>query len=419
MGAIQRSMARASFRPRLRGCGPYPDWREFTVMKPLPRLEYSGAVDGDGHVLEPPDLWQNYLDPIFRSRAPTVRADASGLEFLEIDGEVSKLVRNGMPAGLGAMDRVAGHVYERDVVTGLKYVDQAPLGAMDPKERIERLDMENIERVFLYPTLTLFWVAECEDEDYTQACLRAYNRWIVDFCADSAGRLLPMAQLSLGDPEAAERELRRAAEDGVAGFFVPPFQWTRKPLGDSAHDRVFAAAQESGLPLGIHPSLEPKWTAPGRFGNYTSGKYGFFLNVTAADAVRHAFTSLFQYGVFEKFPALRILLLESGAGWVGYWLDRMDTVYASPQGFRVRELLPEKPSFYFRRQCWISGDPDETSLANIIALVGADRFFWASDFPHPDHPPDYIPELERLTRALPEFAREGFLGANVLRAFGI
>ena len=387
-------------------------------MKPLPRLSFSGAVDGDGHVLEPPDLWLEYLEPAYRHRAPTIRTDDAGLEFLEIDGAVSKIVRGGMPAGLGAMDRVAGHVYEREVVTGLKYVDEAPLGAMDPGERIERLDLENIERAFLYPTLTLFWIAECEDEDLNQACLRAYNRWIVDFCADSGDRLLPVAQISLGDPEAAEREVRRVAEEGVAGVFVPPFQWTRKPLGDPAHDRVFAAAQECELPLGIHPSLEPKWTAPGRFGDYTSGKYGFFLNVTSADAVRHAFTSLFQYGVFEKFPTLRIVILESGAGWVGYWLDRMDTVYASPQGFRTRALLAEKPSFYFRRQCWISADPDETSLAGIIPRVGADRFFWASDFPHPDHPPDYVPELERLTRDLPESAREGFLGANVLRAFG-
>ncbi|MFP8879966.1 MAG: amidohydrolase family protein, partial [Myxococcota bacterium] len=362
-------------------------------MKPLPRLSFSGAVDGDGHVLEPPDLWQRYLEPGFRDRAPTIRPDDNGLEYLEIDGRASKIVRGGMPAGLGMMDRVGGYIYEREAKTGLKYVDEAPLGAMDPQERVARLDMENIARVFVYPTLSLFWIAECEDEELTQAYLRAYNRWIVDFCSDSAGRLIPVAQLSLGDPEAAERELRRVASDGVAGVFVPPFQWSRKPLGDPAHHRLFAAAEECGLPIGIHPSLEPKWTAPGRFGEYTSGKYAFFLNVTAADGVRHAFTSLFQYGVFEKFPKLRVVVLESGAGWVGYWLDRMDAVYASPQGISTRQLMPEKPSLYFRRQCWISGDPDETSLAAIIPIVGADRFFWASDFPHPDHPTEYVPEV--------------------------
>ena len=388
-------------------------------MKPLPRLEFSGAIDGDGHVLEPPDLWERYLESEFRDRAPRIRRDDQGLEYLEVDGQPSKIVRRGMPAGLGAMDRVGGYVYERKAETGLKYVDEAPLGAMDARERMHRLDMENLARAFLYPTLTLFWIAECADTSLTQAILRAYNRWIVDFCSDSGGRLIPVAQLSLDDPEAAEREVLRVAREGVAGVFVPPFQWTRKPLGDPAHDRVFRAAEACGLPLGIHPSLEPKWTAPGRFGEYTSGRYSFFLNVTSADAVRHEFTSLFQYGVFEKFPELRIVVLESGAGWIGYWLDRMDTVYASPQGVPARQVLSEKPSFYFRRQCWISGDPDETSLAQIIPSVGADRFFWASDFPHPDHPTEYIAELTRLTRDLPASAREGFLGTNVLRAFGI
>ena len=109
-------------------------------MKPLPRLPFDGAVDGDGHVLEPPDLWQRLLEARYRSRAPTIRTDDAGLEYLEIDGRPSKIVRGGMPAGLGAMDRVGGYVYEREARTGLKYVDEAALGAMDPAERLERLD---------------------------------------------------------------------------------------------------------------------------------------------------------------------------------------------------------------------------------------------------------------------------------------
>ncbi len=388
-------------------------------MKQLPRLEFDGGVDGDGHVLEPPDLWERYLEPRYRSRALRIRKDDEGKEFLEIDGKPSKLVRKGMPAGLGAMDRVGGIIYEREAKTGLDYVDMAPLGAMDPNERIQRLDQENLERSFLYPTLSVLWLAECPDEELTQAYVRAYNRWIVDFCADSNGRLIPIAQLSLGDPGAAEEELRRAGRDGVKGVFVPPFARTRRALGHRDHHRVFAAAEELGLPLGIHPSFEPKWAAPGRFGEMTSARFSFFLNVIAPDAVRHAFTSLFQYGVFALFPELRVVVLESGASWIGYWLDRMDAVYASPQGMLVRKLLEEKPSFYFRRQCWISGDPDETTLSAVIPLVGEDRFFWASDFPHPDHPPEYVPEVARIVRELPESARAGFLGRNVLRAYGI
>jgi predicted TIM-barrel fold metal-dependent hydrolase len=388
-------------------------------MKELPRLAHAGGVDGDGHVLEPPDLWERYLEPRLRPRALRIRADAQGLEYLEIDGRPSKLVRRGMPGGLGAMDRVGGIVFERERKTGSAYVDQAPLGAMDAAERLERLDRENLERAFLYPTLGVLWVAECEDEELTQAYLRAYNRWIVDFCADSGGRLIPIAQLSLGDPAAAEEELRRAAADGVRGVWVPPFAWTRLPLGHPDHARIFAACEELGLPLGIHPSFEPKWAAPGRFGEYTSAAHSFFLNTTAPDAVRHAFTSLFEYGVPERFPGLRIVVLESGASWIGYWLDRMDAVWTSPQGFATRRVLPEKPSHYFRRSCWIAGDPDEKTLSAVIPRVGEDRFFWASDFPHPDHPPEYVPEVERIVAELPESARAGFLGRNVLRAYGI
>ena len=53
-----------------------------------------------------------------------------------------------------------------------------------------------------------------------------------------------------------------------------------------------------------------------------------------------------------------------------------------------------------------------------MSLVGEDRFFWASDFPHPDHPPDYITHLMRLVEPMPELTRQKLLGQNVLRAYG-
>ena len=164
-----------------------------------------------------------------------------------------------------------------------------------------------------------------------------------------------------------------------------------------SHDVVFAAAQDLGVPFAIHPTFEPQWTKGARMGDWENVKQLRLLaSVTASDGVRHQFTSLFDYGVFDRFPRLKVLVLESGGGWIGYWLDRMDTTWESPQGNLARQVLPEKPGAYFRRQCWISADPDETALPGVMEVVGADRFFWASDFPHPDHPPEYIPNLEGL-----------------------
>ncbi len=383
----------------------------------LHRLPYDGAIDADGHVLEPPDLWDRYLEPAYRDRPLGVRKGPDGLEYLEIAGKPSKMVRKNLPAGLGAMDLVGNIPPPPRAPTGLKYLDNAGLGAWDAKERLERLDRENLAIGILYPTLGVLWEAECEDLELAQAYTRAYNRWIVDFCRDGGGRLVPIAHLSLGIPEEAERELERAARDGVKGIFIAPFVMTKKPPGHPDHDRVFRRAEEIGLPIGIHPGFEPFWAAPGRFGRMSDASLAFLINVTAPDAVRHAFTSLFQFGVFDKFPRLKVVVLESGAGWIGYWLERMDAVYASPLGRGVP--LKEKPSFYFQRQCWISCDPDERSLVGVIPLVGERRFFWASDFPHPDHPPEYVKELAELVELLPSTARWPLLGDNVREAYGL
>ena len=235
--------------------------------------------------------------------------------------------------------------------------------------------------------------------------------------ADSNGRLLPIAHIPFGIPELAEQELRRTAKDGIKGFYSAPFIWSRKIHGHPDHHRIFAAAQELGLPFGLHPSFEPHWAAPTRFGLMTGRDTAFFQNVALGNVIREGFTSLFQYGVFDKFPTLQVVILEIGAGWIGYWLDRMDAVYESPIGKSVP--LKEKPSFYFKRQCWVSGDPDERSLAGVIPFVGEDRFFWASDFPHADHPPKYIPNLLELVNLLPASARPKILGQNVLQCYGL
>ena len=103
----------------------------------------------------------------------------------------------------------------------------------------------------------------------------------------------------------------------------------------------------------------------------------------ASDGVRHQFTTLFDYGVFDKFPSLKVLVLESGGGWIGYWLDRIDAVYGHTFiGERVP--LEHKPSDYFRERIWISCDPDERTIPSLAERFGVDRFLWASDFPLPD-----------------------------------
>jgi hypothetical protein len=84
-----------------------------------------------------------------------------------------------------------------------------------------------------------------------------------------------------------------------------------------------------------------------------------------------------------------------------------------------RTKLKHKPSDYFRRQCFISCDPDERTVPALMQLYGADRFFWASDYPHPDHTGDYLQALEHMAASLAPASRAALLGQNVRTAFGI
>ena len=377
-------------------------------MHATKQLSHPGAVDADGHILEPPDLWERYIDPQFRDRALRFIIDDNGLEALEIGGKPSIMSRRGFPSTLGAMGDPDLRAIQLDPER--TYLDEAPFGSMDPGERDQVLDAEGIDAVVLYTTVGLLWEAELEDADLSQAYTRAYNRWICEFCAGDP-RLIPTAHLSLSDPEAAARELERAVGEGAKGAYVAPFTHDARPLGHPSNDPVFAAAQDLGVPFAIHPTFEPQWTKGARMGAWENVRQlRLTASVTASDGVRQQFTTLFDYGIFDKFPRLKVVVLESGGGWIGYWLDRMDAIYGHTFIGR-RVPLEHKPSDYFRDRCWISCDPDERTIPALIERFG-DRFMWASDFPHADHTPEYIGDLDELAAAVPAEHRAPFLGEN-------
>ena len=98
-----------------------------------------------------------------------------------------------------------------------RYADNMPFGSADPQERLSLLEQENLECSLLYPTIGLLWEVELTDPELSLAYCRAYNRWIADFCRDSGGRLVPIAQLTLLDVEGSAAELERAVKDGCKG----------------------------------------------------------------------------------------------------------------------------------------------------------------------------------------------------------
>ncbi len=375
------------------------------------RFPFDGTIDGDGHVLEPEWLWREYLEERYRDRALCIRTDADGLEYLELDGRPSERTTKGVLGLLGAMGDLS-------VKRGpdRRYMDHIPFGAGDPQERLELLDKENLRKALLYPTIGLLWECEVDDPKITVAYQRAYNRWIADFCRTSVGRLVPIAHLSLIDVEAAVSELERAVTDGCRGAWVAPFNHNRKPHGHPDHDALYAKCCELDVPIAIHPTYEPVWAIPTRF-RHMGREREYFYNVMARQGSQQAFLSFFTMGTLERFPSLKLGVLEVGCGWIGSFLDRMDAVYQTISSKGVGIKRP--PSEYFRRQCFISADPDETAAPYIIDHVGADCFMWATDYPHPDHPGTWVRALERFVKPLSEETRVKVLGGNVTRLYGL
>ena len=221
----------------------------------LKKFPYSGAIDADGHILEPADVWEKYIDPQYRDQAIRVRTGSDGLEILELDGRPSKYMQPGGLAGFGGMGK--SHE-EMGPSPDRTYMGEAPFGSMDPTQRLERMDQEGLEKAIVYPSLGLLWeTEEVEDFGLQAAFARAYNRWVEDFCSGTNGRLVPIAHISMGDPQEAARELERAVKNGAKGAFFVPFTPTWKSHAHPDYDPFWAKVQELEVPVGIHPSGEP------------------------------------------------------------------------------------------------------------------------------------------------------------------
>ena len=295
-----------------------------------------------------------------------------------------------------------------------RYMDNIPFGAGDAGERLELLDTEHLDAALLYPTVELLWECELTDPALSLAYCRAYNRWIADFCRGSAGRLVPIAHLTLLDPEGSATELRRAVADGCKGGWVAPFTHSRKAHGHPDHEVLWQAAVELDVPMAVHPTFEPAWCAPVRFDGFGRAAE-FHYNVMLRQGTQQALLSFLTHGTLDRFPTLRLGVLESGMGWVGSFLDRADAVFdtISSRGL----TLSAKPSELFSRQCFVSGDPDETAAPYLMDHVGNHTFMWATDYPHPDHPGTWVDALTAQVASLSASTRAAFLGDNVRRIY--
>ncbi|HLK11276.1 MAG TPA: amidohydrolase family protein [Candidatus Binatia bacterium] len=357
------------------------------------------VVDADGHVTEPPAVWTDYVEPAFRGRAPRFAFDERGRPCQVLDDRV--IMRHAMLLTLGPEYRLDPAQFRP--------------GGFDPGARLADMDAEGVDVAVLYPSVA-FYLGEAGDPALIAACCRAYNDWLADYCRAAPQRLVGVAMLPFADVDAAVAELERATTRlGFRGAFVRPNPCAGRPIHHPAHDRFWECAASLGVPVTIHEGLADGIPTLGR---------DRFENPAMLHVLSHPFeqmaacAGLILAGVLERHPALRVVFLESGAGWLPYWLGRLDA-HVETWG-RLLPAVRMKPSEYFRRQCMISTDPEDETGALAVAAVGDDCVVWASDYPHPDAVfPGAVAKSLAAMADVPEASRRKVFGTNAARLYGI
>ena len=173
------------------------------------------VVDMDSHVMEPPDLWDNYLESKYRDRSITIRVNKDGMEELVVDNQV---LMTGRLAVLGGVDHNAPELFMKPEIP---YLEGCPPASYDTDARVKLLDDWGVDAGVVFPTIGILW-DKPEDPELAMAYARAYNNWQWDFASPAIDRIIPVAHIPLYDVDLALTELRRCIKLGFKGMFLAP-----------------------------------------------------------------------------------------------------------------------------------------------------------------------------------------------------
>ncbi len=314
-------------------------------------------IDSDAHVLEPADMFEKYLEPKFRSRMPVAWSDYKG-EPLAFGFKLVIPASTGgeyvMPFGRDPMDaegfaRNGGISFDAGMRVALPGHDEAyaefARDGFAPAAYPRAMERTGIDYMVVYPTAGLLTTAVPElGADTAAAYRRAYNNWLHDFCSDAGGRVFGAASIDLRDAEEAAREARRCVEQfGFKAVHVNPVPVGKHRLYDNFYEPLWNTLEDLDVPLAIH-------TGTG----------------TAADEM------LYYY-----LPGLRTAQT-TVAFTIGNMLACTALIMLDIPGLKL------SPIEYFQRQCYISADPDDPGIKQVIEVLGNDNVVTATDFAHPE-----------------------------------
>jgi uncharacterized protein len=351
-------------------------------------------LDSDLHMMEPDDLWARYLDGPHKANPPTFfggqrqklgeskedKGNADSIMGMEVQGLA--IPAHNMQQGA----TVSSRELRRRSRARHPHFNVARANGYSAPTTLTAMDIEGIDVAVMYGTRGRQIL--CHDDlppDYAAALARAYNNWAADYCKSDPTRLKFAAQVAMHDVKLAVEEAKRSVKElGAVAIIGTPNPVNGQHLHDAAVEPLWDALEELNVPIGFHP------TGNTALKDDAGRRYVGHANFhPIAHAIRNpvelmgAIASLTTGGVMERHPKLRAAFLEGTAGWINWWLWRLDDQWEK-FGPGCENQLSMLPSEYFKRSCYIALDVDEEPAIDVIRRMGPDYFVVSSDYPHSD-----------------------------------
>jgi uncharacterized protein len=377
-------------------------------------------IDADTHLTEPHDLWTSRSPEAYRDRVPQVQS---------IDGNPTWVV-DGVTLSRAGASGVVGR--DGVKVPGTEFfkwgIEDVHAGAYSIPDRLQMMDEQGIWAQIVYPNTVGFGGQNFRlvaDPALRRMAIEIYNDAMAEMQEESGGRLLPMGILPFWDIDLAVAEIDRMKQLGLHGINTTsaPHDHGLPDLGTPYWDPVWEAATDLDLPINFHIGASESaisWYGTVPWPSLNEGcKLGLgsaMLYINNATVVGNVIYS----GVLERFPALQMVSVESGIGWIPFILHALD--------YQVGDMAPGaidhlsmKPSDYFRRNFHSCFWFERQGIGEAIDVLGWEHLMFETDYPHPTCTyPDGLQYAAEALEGIDDVAvREGIMGKNAARLYNI
>ena len=366
-------------------------------------------IDCDQHLYESRELWRDHIDPALRDEALAIVDDERGYPWVTWRGrrlQPADVQRPGRTAELGAArERMRAGLPPSEV-----YDEELPRHYWEPSARADKIAAMGLDAAVLFPNFGLLWERTLDESvPALTANMAAWNRWCASVVRDGRGRLKPVAHLTLRDPEWLDAQLAALDRAGIRLAMIAPALVDGRPLSHREHDRIWSAFVHHGVTPVFHVADQRR---PFDDGWYTDPPEAFvpvLESVFLWTPPALACADLILNGTLERFPDLRIGIVELSAIWVPLFLLMLDGAHAFTARLNGRPLAPlaHKPSEYFLRQVRVAAFAYEQPT-RLIRQTG-DVYMCCSDYPH----------SEGTATPIADYDNQGAHGISVDRAPGL